>query len=330
MIEKRLRNVVVSEHGYKIKSKKGVIVIKREGEKYYFSPKEIEQLIVAGDALITSGAIRLMVRNNVDVVFVENNPKLFARVVRNDYNYITELHRKQIVMTEGRKLELAKNIVETLIYNKIRMLQQITKNRGVDFDEDINFLNELKDSVENVASKNILMGLEGEATKVYFSALRNVIPKELGFIRRVRHPPMDPVNSMLSYGYTVLFSRVSFALMLAGLNVFEGLLHESYRDRMALAYDAMEEFRQPIVDRVIITMIVRNMVGEDDFKIRKDMCYMEEDFKKKYLEMLYSRFEDTYHYEGKEMEFLDIINEQAKKLAQAILKEGEYKAFRYR
>ena len=330
MIEKRLRNVVVSGYGYKIKSKKGIILVKKEDEKFYFSPKEVEQLIIAGEALITSGAIINLLRNKVDVVFVEHGPNFLARVVRNDYNFITDLHRKQIVMTEERKLEISKEIVDALIYNKIRMLQHIQKNRDIDFSIEIGYLKEYREGIWNIVSKNILMGIEGEATKTYFAALRRIIPKELGFVRRVKHPPMDPINSLLSYGYTILFSRVSYALMLAGLNVFEGIFHESYRDRMALAYDAMEEFRQAIVDRVIITMVVRNMVGLNDFEIKSDMCYMKEDFKKKYLELLYSRFEEKYMYEGKEMEFLDIINEQAKKLANAILKDEKYNAFRYR
>lgn len=330
MIEKRLRNVVVSGYGYKIKSKKGVIVIKKENEKFYFSPREVEQLIIAGDALITSGAVINLLKNGVDVVFVEHGPNFLARVVRNDYNFITDLHRKQIVMTEERKLEISKEIVDALIYNKVRMLQHIEKNRDIDFSTEINYLQEYRNGIWNIASKNILMGIEGEATKIYFSALKEIIPKELGFRKRIKHPPLDPINSMLSYGYTILFSRVSYALMLAGLNVFEGIFHESYRDRMALAYDAMEEFRQAIVDRVVITMVVRNMVSVNDFDLKEDMCYMKDDFKRKYLDLLYSRFEERYKYEGRQIEFLDIINEQAKKLANAILKDEKYNAFRYR
>jgi len=330
MIEKRLRNVVISGFGYKIKSRKGIIVVKKEDENHYFSPKEIEQLIIAGDALITSRAIKNLIENKVDVVFVGHRPNFFARVVRNDYNLITDLHRKQIVMAEKRKLEISKQIVNALIYNKIRMLQHLGKNRDIDFSNEINFLNIYRSNLDEVNSKSVLMGIEGESTKVYFSAIMKIVPREFGFRKRVRHPPTDPINSMLSYGYTILFSRVSYALLLAGLNVFEGIFHESYRDRMALAYDVMEEFRQPIVDRVILTLIARNMVSKEDFDIKRDMCYLRSDFKKKYLDALYTRFEDKYNYGGRSIEFLDIINEQAKKLADAILREKRYDAFRYR
>lgn len=330
MIEKKLRNVVISGYGYKIKSKKGLILIKKEGEKIYLSPKEIEQIIIAGEVSLTSNVVKLLLNNNVDLVFVHHHPNFFARIVKNDYNFITDLWRKQIVMTEERKLEISKEIVDCLIYNKIRLLQQLEKNRNIDFSYEINCLKERRKDVIDCVEKLSLMGIEGDATKIYFSAIRKIIPKEFGFVRRVKHPPLDPINSMLSYGYTILFSRVSYGLMLAGLNVFEGIFHETYRDRMALAYDLMEEFRQPIVDRVVLTFVVRRMVKVEDFRITKDMCYMEENFKKKYLDSLYNRFEEKYNYYGQKLEFLDIIFEQAKRLANAIGKDKKYIGFRYR
>jgi len=330
MIEKRLRNVVISGYGYKIKSKKNLILIKGENEKIYLSPKEIEQLIIAGAVSLTSDVVRTLINNGVDLVFIGHNPNFFARVVKNDYNFITDLWRKQIILTEERKLEISKEIVDCLIYNKIRMLQHLEKNRDIDFFDEIDYLQSRKIDVKECDSRISLMGIEGDATKAYFFAIRKVIPEEFGFTRRVKHPPLDPINSMLSYGYTILFSRVSYGLMLAGLNIFEGIFHETYRDRAALAYDLMEEFRQPIVDRVVITMIVRRMVKPYDFRQGKDLCYMEENFKKKYLDLLYSRFEENYTYYGEKMEFLDIIFQQAKKLAEAIGKEKKYVGFRYR
>ncbi|MEM2583006.1 MAG: CRISPR-associated endonuclease Cas1 [Candidatus Thermoplasmatota archaeon] len=330
MIEKRLRNVVVSGFGYKIKSKENIILIKKEDEKFYFSPKEVEQLIIAGEVSITSNVVKLLIENGVDIVFVEHNPSFFARVVKNDYNFITQLWRKQMILTEERKLEISKEIVDCLIYNKIRLLQSIEKNRDVDFSSDIGYLERYREEIESYKDKISLMGCEGEATRAYFSALRKLIPEEFGFIARVKHPPPDGVNSLLSYGYTVLLSRVSYALMLSGLNIFEGVYHESYRDRAALAYDLMEEFRQPIVDRVVLTEIVRGRVKKDDFFIKNGMCCMKDELKKSYLDALYTRFEDKYNYEGASMEFLDIISEQAKKLADAIGRDKKYIGFKYR
>jgi len=330
MIEKRLRNIVVSGFGYRIKSKENIVFIKKEDEKFYFSPKEIEQLIIAGEVSITSNVIKLLIKNNVDIVFVEHNPNFFARVVKDDYNFINELWRKQLILTEERKLEISKEIVSCLIYNKIRLLQSIEKNREIDFSPDIEYLEKRREESSNCKDKISLMGCEGEASRAYFSAIRKLIPEEFGFVARIKHPPTDGINSLLSYGYTVLLSRVSYALMLAGLNIFEGIYHESYRERTALAYDLMEEFRQPIVDRVVLTEVVRGRVKKDDFFIKDGMCYMKDELKRSYLDALYTRFEDKYNYEERNIEFLDIIYEQARKMAEAIGKDKRYIGFRYR
>lgn len=295
------------------------------------SPKEVEQIIIAGESSITSGVVRLMLENGVDLVFVEHKPtNFFARVVRSDYNMITDLWRKQIGMSEERRLEIAREIVDCSIYNKMRLLQSAAKNRGMDFDEEIAQLNSMRDALRDADGDNALMGVEGCATRAYFGCLRRLFPEEFGFTRRSKHPPLDPINSMLSYGYTVLLSRVEYGLMLAGLNPYEGVLHVAYKNRRVLSFDLIEEFRQPIVDRVVITHVGRGRIKVEDFERRPEMCYMKDAARRGFLDALYRRLEDRYLYKGQRMEFLDIIFEQARALARAIGNDERYKGFRYR
>ncbi len=295
------------------------------------SPREVEQVIIAGESSITSGVVRLLLENGVDLVFVRHIPtNFFARVVRSDHNMITDLWRRQILMDGDMRMEIAREILDCAIYNKVRILQSLAKNRELDFDREIMYLNERKSDLEVIKDINVLMGNEGDVTRRYFGALRKIIPEEFGFGRRERHPPHDPVNSMLSYGYTVLKSRVEYGLMQAGLNPYEGILHTTYRDRTALSFDLMEEFRQPVVDRVVITAITQRQIRVDEFEPREDMCYMSEEVRKKFLEALYTRLEDRYTFQGKKLEFLDIIFEQARTLAKAIRDGERYKGFRYR
>ena len=332
MIERRLRNIVVSGFGSKVfRENELVKIVTKEGEQVQVSPREVEQVIIAGEASITSGVVRLLLENEVDLVFVEHKPtNFFARVVRSDYNMITDLWRKQIVMGEDRRLEIAKEIMDCAIYNKLRILQSLAKNREVDFDKETEYLKGRRAALRSIKENETLMGVEGDATKTYFGALRKIIPEEFGFEKRERHTPHDPVNSMLSYGYTVLKSRVEYGLMRAGLNPYEGVLHVAYRNRPALSFDLMEEFRQPIVDRVVITQITQKQVREDEFERREDMCYMSEGVRRRFLEALYSRFEDKYTFHGERLEFLDIIFEQAKSLARAIRNDERLEGFRYR
>jgi CRISPR-associated protein Cas1 len=332
MIERRLRNIVVSGFGSKVfRENELVKIVTQDGEQIQVSPHEVEQVIIAGEVSVTSGVVRLLLDNGVDLVFVEHRPtNFFARVVRSDYNMITELWRKQIVMGEERRLEIAREVMDCAIYNKVRLLQNLAKNRDVDFDTEIAYLNGRRTHLANTKDIETLMGVEGDATKVYFGALRKIISPEFGFLRREKHPPRDPINSLLSYGYTVLKSRVEYGLQRAGLNPYEGILHGAYRNRPALTFDLMEEFRQPIVDRVVITQITQKQVRREEFEQKEEMCYLCEELKKRFLDALYRRFEDVYTYRGERMAFLDIIFEQAKVLAKAIGTNDRYEGFRYR
>jgi CRISPR-associated protein Cas1 len=171
MIEQHLRNIVISGFGTNLRRENELVKITtRESEEIHFSP-------------------------------------FFARVIRSDYNMITNLWRRQIVMGKNRRMEIAKEIVDCAIYNKLRILQSLAKNREVDFSREMEYLNGRRESLKSITDDERLMGIEGDATRRYFGALRRIIPEEFGFERRERRPPHDPVNSMLSYGYTVLKSR---------------------------------------------------------------------------------------------------------------------------
>ncbi len=334
MIEHRLRNLVISGYGNKLKKDKDLIkIISKENNKVMrISPDTLEQVIITGECSITSGFVRLLIANGVDLVFIGRNPGLFARVMRGDHNFITDLWRMQMLMSNDKKLEIAKAIIDSTIYNKIRLLQNLAKNygAGIDISEGVAALNKHRQNIRGAGNIDVLMGYEGDSTRRYFELLRKFLPHDYGFEKRTKHPPLDPVNSMLSYGYTVLKSRCDYGLFLAGLNAYEGVLHGVYRNRSALGFDLMEEFRQPIVDRVVMTMIARKQINKGDFEFTAKGCFIDGDGKKLFLDLLYHRFEREYEYYGEKLSFLDIIFEQAKRLANAIRGDAKYVGFKYR
>jgi CRISPR-associated protein Cas1 len=117
---------------------------------------------------------------------------------------------------------------------------------------------------------------------------------------------------MLGYGYTVLQSRVAHGLLLSGLSLYEGIIHAGYRNRPSLSFDLTEEFRQPIVDRAVITQIVRKQVSPDDFVYEEGGGFTDGTAKRAFLEALYSRLEQESMHQRGQMQFFDIISKQAK------------------
>ena len=112
--------------------------------------------------------------------------------------------------------------------------------------------------------------VEGDSAATYFSALGELILRnqdEFAFSRRVRRPPTDPVNAMLSLFYTVLMMDCASALEGVGLDSYVGVLHTDRPGRRSLALDLMEELRPVMVDRFVLTAINNRMVSPEDFDV---------------------------------------------------------------
>ncbi|MFP4052222.1 MAG: CRISPR-associated endonuclease Cas1 [Petrotogales bacterium] len=323
MIEHKLRNLVVSGYGSKVGKKGKLIYVETEENKLKISPKELEQLILFDEGKITCGAIRYLYREDVDVVFVDEKHNQFLRIVDGEENPLSDLWIEQMELGRKEKLRLISEILRASFYNKSRLLSQFGLEVG-DLKERILKLDESE-------SSDILRGKEGEFSKRYFSKIKKLIGSEFEFEKREKNPPPDPINSMLSYGYTVLKSRIQYSLLRAGLNPYIGILHESYRDRPALSFDMMEIFRSVIVDRTVLTMLNKGMIDLDDFEYPEEgICYITGDGKQSYLNELFKRMESKHEYDEDRLEFLDIMFLQAEELADHVKGKDEFKGFRWR
>ncbi len=323
LIEKKLRNLVVSGYGSKLKKKGEMIAVELDDEEKEFSPRYLEQVIFFGECNVTGAAIRYLKKEDVDVVFVDEEHDQYLRVIEANENPINDVWLSQMRIPEKESMGLAKEMIAASIYNKIRLLEQ--------FDVSDEKLEDRKKSVVEADSKDRLRGIEGEASRIYFSNFEKILPEGYDFEGRHKNPPPDPVNSMLSYGYTVLNSRIHYSLLRAKLNPYIGVFHESYRDKAALTYDFIEPFRPVIVDRTVLTMLNRDILESDDFEqIDPNTCYLQGEGKQAFLNKLFGRMESEIKYEGDKREFLDVMFLQAEDLANHIQGKGNFKAYRWR
>lgn len=109
-------------------------------------------------------------------------------------------------------------------------------------------------------------GYEGEASACYFGVFDQLIKQE-GFVfeKRLKRPPADPVNAMLSFGYALLANDLHSAINIVGMDPYVGYLHADRHGKPSLALDLMEEFRALVVDSVVLTIINKRMVAPEDF-----------------------------------------------------------------
>ncbi len=120
-------------------------------------------------------------------------------------------------------------------------------------------------SAEACGDVDALRGVEGAAARAYFAAYRAAFRPEWGFEKRTRRPPKDPVNALLSLGYSLLTQAMVSALEVVGLDPYLGYFHAERAGRPALALDLVEEFRTPVVDSLVLNLMAWRQLRQDDF-----------------------------------------------------------------
>ena len=182
------------------------------------------------------------------------------------------LRREQFRKMEDPQfcLKTAKSFVKGKLTNLQTFLMRLNRIREkVDLDNQILSLRNLITKVDEVESIDSLRGYEGRGSAVYFEGFsRGLLAEEFEFPGRVRRPPTDPVNALLSLGYTLLLNQVIAAVSLVGFDPYFGTLHSVDYGRPSLALDLMEEWRPVIVDALILSVFNLKALASDDFEER--------------------------------------------------------------
>lgn len=185
------------------------------------------------------------------------------------------LRRKQYRVADDCKisLEVSKNIISAKVYNERwtveRYIRQYENRIDTKYlDEASKRLADLVTRAREAKDMEELRGIEGIAQSNYFSCFDEMIlnqKDDFKFEIRSRRPPLNPVNALLSFIYTILSNDVASALESVGLDAYAGFMHTDRPGRVSLALDIVEEFRAPIADRFVLSLINKNQIKKKDF-----------------------------------------------------------------
>lgn len=168
------------------------------------------------------------------------------------------------------------------------------------------------------------MGFEGTAGRMYWREIARMLPDELGFEGREHEGAGNAVNAALNYGYGILYSHVWGAVMNAGLEPFAGLLHVDRSGKPSLVLDLVEEFRQPVVDRAILTWL--NKGG----RVTVVKGLLDGPSREAVASRVLLRLIATERHRGKQHQVRSIIQMQARLAASAVRGLREYRPFTFK
>lgn len=221
-----------------------------------------------GNVMVSPQLMGFCGENGTQLAFYDAFGRFQARVVGKQTGNVL-LRRAQFRSVDSDESHIARNIVVAKVQSSRVVLQRHLRTYGsnLDISTVVGRLRQIVAELKNQTDPEWMMGFEGEAAHHYFGVFNQLISSQAGFIfgGRTRRPPKDPVNAMLSFMYSVLSKEISGALQGVGLDPQVGFLHKERPGRDSLALDLLEEFRAPIVDRLVLTLINRQQVKPNDF-----------------------------------------------------------------
>ena len=230
---------------------------------------DIERVvIVGGSAGVTSTAATALMEAGIECAFLSSTGTFRGFLApAKSRGAAVRLAQMAAYTDPTRRLELAQKLVVRKIKNSSTLLSRYTRNHPERvFKREQDRLFAAQHAARNATSVESLMGFEGEAAAAYFSAFGQMLGGGFRFTERSRRPPRDPANSLLSFGYTLLTSEMTGAVVAAGLDPAIGMLHSLDEGRPSLALDLMEPFRSAVVDRLVLHIANNRMLSPlDDF-----------------------------------------------------------------
>lgn len=205
--------------------------------------------------------------------YTPNGKFLYRISDKNRGNVLLRKEQYRISDDGTRAMPYARNMILAKVYNQRNTVNRALRDHSMRIDKEkftkvSNNLKKKMSDIENVSDIDALRGIEGDAAVDYFSVFDDMILNQkeaFAFNGRNRRPPLDNVNAMLSFLYTLLANDCADALEGVGLDSYVGFMHTDKPGRKSLALDLMEELRAPLVDRLALTLINQRQITGDDF-----------------------------------------------------------------
>lgn len=269
-MKKLLNSLYITRPESYLHKERETIVIKQGDEKLaQFPALTIGNIFCFGQVSVSPFLMGYCGEQGIGLSFYNEYGRFLARVQgKQTGNVLLRRMQYRWADEEEKAISVARLIVAAKIANARAVLLREVRNHGenVLFETATKRLGASLRHIRKATSVAEIMGVEGEAGSVYFGVFNEMLHgTEFSFGGRVRRPPTDPVNALLSFSYTLITNECASALQGVGLDPYVGFLHQDRSGRVSLALDLLEEFRASWADRFVLTLINRKQIQAKDF-----------------------------------------------------------------
>ena len=321
--------LVINTYGSYLRKKENCFLVRNEDKVFEVSVNKVDSILITTAAYISTDAIKFAVDNNIDLVFLDSYGDPYGRVWHPKLGSTTLIRRRQLELYDKEEgLNLAKKWGIQKIDNQIALLKRLKKTRSEKSDklerstEEIEQLKErmkgLKGTIEE--KRQTMLGIEGMASRRYFETLSSIMPEKYKFESRSRNPAKDEFNTLLNYGYGVLYSMVEKSCIIAGLDPYIGFLHTDNYNKKSLVFDVIEIFRT-FVDETVVHLFTKRKVKDEYFDTIQNGLSLNKAGKAVLIEALNETFEKTIKYKGRNIKTKNVIQFECHRIANGLIKK---------
>ena len=298
--------------------------INEKNESKYIPITDVDSIHLFSEINLNTKFLNLISKENI-ILHIYNYYGFYSGTFysrKRNVSGILVVNQSEHYIDNEKRMFIAKAFIDSASY-------QILKNlRRYDGIEDIiGFVKNERDKIPLCKNIKELMGVEGNIRKFYYSAFNTILKGKFLFDKRKKRPPQDPINSILSFANTIMYTTVLSEIYKTQLDPTVSYLHEPTTKRFSLSLDIAEVFKPLIVDSVIFKLVNNNVLKEEDFLYENDICFLNEIGKKKFLAEYNKKLESTIKHRklNRKVSYKYLIRLECYKLIKHLIGDEIYK-----
>ncbi len=300
-------------------------------KKNYIPVENISEIYIFGEETLNTTLLSFVAKHEIPLHFFNYYGYYSGTFYPRETHVPGDIIVKQVLLyqNQAKRLELAKKIEWGSFENMYHILKYYS-NRGEDLSAEASSIQNFEEKIWNADNIDDLMLIEAQARKSYYSSFDKIINlKGFEFEKRTKRPPLNPLNALISFGNSILYSVVLSEIYRTHLFPQIGILHSTNTRRNTLNLDIAEIFKPIIVDRSILSVLNKGQLEPGDFQSNVSQTFLSEEGRKIIVSSIEEHLNSTFHYAKmkRNVSYREMIRLEAYKIEKHILENSEYEPF---
>lgn len=326
------RNYYISQSGRLRRKDNTIYLEKEDGSRVPIPIEDVDAFYLYGELDLNTRLLNFMAQKQVPIHIFNYYGYYSGTYYPREYLNSGFLTVKQVQHYErkSKRLPIAREFVSAAVANILRNLRY-RANRDVDCSEQLGIIEAIEAEIPHAQHVDELMGYEGNIRETYYRAFNAIIDLQTPFEKRVRQPPDNPINAVISFGNSLMYTACLTEIYRTQLNPTISFLHQPGERRFSLSLDLAEIFKPIIVDRVIFRLFNRGQLKESKhFETETGGCYLNESGRQLFLQAFDDQLKQTIDHRklNRKVSYQRLIRLECYKLIKHLTGMETYQAFR--